>query len=345
MQGITITGGNVVNLSGAVSNAVELTINNCHITGNFGTSGGGIRNTGTIFLNNSTVSNNTGEIGTGGIDNRGSMFINSSTISGNSKTANSPTNSGGGIYGDGTLTITNSTVTNNTSNGSAGAGGVYNEGGTVTLRNTIVAANVNNATKPDIAATGNTGFTSNGFNLIGNRGAIVATGNADQSGDGVIQINPLLGPLQNNGGTTPTHSLGPDSPATDSGNSSGSVNDQRGLGFLRVVDLMVSNAPGGDGADIGAFEVQTEPLLVFATVAGQVVTPAGIVLRNTRVTIIDAQNISQIATTTSFGTFTFSNVRVGETYTITVSSRRYRFAPKIMQINGNLANVNFTGLE
>jgi hypothetical protein len=68
-------------------------------------------------------------------------------------------------------------------------------------------------------------------------------------------VDPMLGPLTDNGGPTPTHALLPGSAAIDRGSAFGSTVDQRGL--KRPVDLgTVSNAEGGDGSDIGAFELQ-----------------------------------------------------------------------------------------
>ena len=67
---------------------------------------------------------------------------------------------------------------------------------------------------------------------------------------GTIQDDPLLGPLQNNGGTTETHALGAGSPALDAGNNDAGFDvDQRGPGFARVFN---------GRADIGAIEMQPE---------------------------------------------------------------------------------------
>ncbi|MBV9211597.1 MAG: carboxypeptidase regulatory-like domain-containing protein, partial [Acidobacteria bacterium] len=64
-------------------------------------------------------------------------------------------------------------------------------------------------------------------------------------------INPQLGSLQNNGGTTATHALLPTSPAIDAGNAFTLTTDQRG--FTRTVDdPTITNI--SDGTDIGAFE-------------------------------------------------------------------------------------------
>ena len=67
------------------------------------------------------------------------------------------------------------------------------------------------------------------------------------SGDGII--DPMLGPLADNGGPTPTRALLPGSPAIDAGSvESDDATDQRGGPYHRIV---------GAASDIGAFEVQT----------------------------------------------------------------------------------------
>lgn len=85
--------------------------------------------------------------------------------------------------------------------------------------------------------------------------------------------------------------------------------------------------------------------LASATISGKVTTPSGANLRNAVVTLIDANNTRQTATTSSFGLYTFTNVSVGGSFTVTAFSKRYRFAPVILQVNGNVSNVDFTGLE
>lgn len=64
-----------------------------------------------------------------------------------------------------------------------------------------------------------------------------------------------LGVLQNNSGPTPTHALGVGSIAIDKGNSFTLTSDQRGE-TRPCDDAAIPNATGGDGADVGAFEVQ-----------------------------------------------------------------------------------------
>jgi hypothetical protein len=76
-----------------------------------------------------------------------------------------------------------------------------------------------------------------------------------------------------------------------------------------------------------------------------VFTPNGQALRNAIVTLTDSQNNWRTATTSSFGTYLFDGIHIGETYVLSVSSKRYRFAPLVMQFTGSQGDVDFVGLE
>ncbi len=80
-------------------------------------------------------------------------------------------------------------------------------------------------------------------------------------------------------------------------------------------------------------------------VSGRVMTPDGRGLRNAVVNITDSQGIPRTATTSSFGYYSFTDVEVGENYIVSVASRRYRFAPQLLQVFDNLTDVNFVGQE
>src|SRR6185295_11440420 len=98
-------------------------------------------------------------------------------------------------------------------------------------------------------------LNSQGYNLIGNTAGTVILGIATGN---LLDIDPLLGPLQNNGGPTDTHALLPGSPALDAGISGGPNTDQRG--FPRPFDIpALPNA--ADGSDIGAYEFNGAPTL------------------------------------------------------------------------------------
>jgi hypothetical protein len=63
---------------------------------------------------------------------------------------------------------------------------------------------------------------------------------------------------------------------------------------------------------------------------------------NARVSITDSNGNERWAMTNPFGYYNFSGIATGETYTVRVFAKRYTFAPRTIQINDNLAHVNFT---
>jgi hypothetical protein len=82
------------------------------------------------------------------------------------------------------------------------------------------------------------------------------------------------------------------------------------------------------------------------TISGRIFASDGVTgLRNASVTIVDDQTGLRTATTSSFGFYSFDNVTAGGTYTIRVISRSFRYQPRIFQPSGDLANVDFVGLE
>ncbi len=174
---------------------------------------------------------------------------------------------GGGIFNSGTVNVSNCTLSKNESIGPAAAttdGGGISNLGRANVKSTIIAKNEINpgGSAPDASGT----FASQGFNLLGERdGSIGFTAITDQTGTIATPLDPKLhtNGLQNHGGPTETIALLIGSPALDKGTSRTLagltlINDQRGAGFARTFDdLAISNATGGDGTDMGAFEVQT----------------------------------------------------------------------------------------
>ncbi|MBH8561146.1 VCBS repeat-containing protein [Nostoc sp. CENA67] len=245
INGLTITngdriGGSPNNGGGITNNNGSVTITNSLISGNKAENGGGIDNYGTMTVLNSTIANNYASFQIGGISNAGNngavLTIINSTISGNQSA---------GRYGGiatvnigTTMNLQNSTIYNNSA--SIGEGGIYSNGTTVYAKNTIIAGNIA-PSNPDFNGT----LTSNGYNLIGNTSGAVITGNTTGN---ITGVSANLGPLQNNGGATPTHALLPGSLAINAGDpafASPPLTDQRGTGFNRVVQGRI---------DIGAFE-------------------------------------------------------------------------------------------
>ena len=175
-----------------------------------------------LVLSNCAVLDSIGFEGDGGagLHNRagGTVVLNNCTFANN----NYDSGTGGAIYNSGTLTVNSCTITANVCRGGRG-GGIYNEG-TLILRNSIVAGNTAD-TGPNIFGK----VQSSSYTLLG--------------GDS------KLGPLQSNGGPTPTFALLAGSPAIDAGQTN-LTTDQRGF-----------SRPFGKAPDIGAFELQTLPVI------------------------------------------------------------------------------------
>ncbi len=106
-----------------------------------------------------------------------------------------------------------------------------------------------------------------------------------------------------------------------------------------------TSSTGGDFAVTGGFWGGAAATATNVTISGRVSTPTGLGLRNAVVSLIDSTGVRRIATTSSFGLYIFEMVPVGQSYTMTVGSKRYRFAPQFVAIQGTLTNINFVGLE
>lgn len=85
-----------------------------------------------------------------------------------------------------------------------------------------------------------------------------------------------------------------------------------------------------------------EPAL---SITGRVTTPSGLGLRNAVVTLTPENGLPVRAFTSSFGIYNFPDIPAGSTLTVSVSSKRYRFASRTFMLNGNLTDFDFTGLE
>jgi hypothetical protein len=208
--------------------------------------GGGLYNGGTLTVSNSTLSDNTAIYNAGGIANYGTLTVSNSTLSGNTA------GTGGGIYNAGTLTVSNSTLSGNY------AKGIVNFHGQLTVSNSTVSNNSNiGIDNSGTLHAWNNIIAGNTFrDLIGNLGSLGhnLVGNS-QGGSGfdptdLLNVDPMLGPLQNNGGPTFTHALLASSPALNAGDPAQvGVADQRGV--VRA-----------GGVNIGAYQASASAFVV-----------------------------------------------------------------------------------
>ena len=220
---LTITGSMIVN-------------NQTGNPGHFGGSGGGIINGGTMTIQDSTISGNTARGGDLQGGDGGGISGNNNTITNSTITGNSALH-GGGLAGGGNIAHT--TFSNNSASQAAGA--IYLTS-TLELGNTILKAGTSGV---NIFNNGGS-FITHGYNVCSDNGSGFLNGPGDQ-----INTDPMLGPLQDNGGPTFTHALLPGSPAIDAGDPNFTpppYYDQRGPVFWRVRNNRI---------DVGSFEVQS----------------------------------------------------------------------------------------
>ncbi|HEY9174097.1 MAG TPA: right-handed parallel beta-helix repeat-containing protein, partial [Verrucomicrobiae bacterium] len=272
IAGLTVTHGNGMNFGGGIANGVanfsgqffngaSLTVSNCCITKNGLSSsgpspgGGGVANSASSSLTiiDSTISNNGGAYWAGGIMNNGLLTLLRTAVVNNEATVT------GGIKNGGTAYATNSTISGNWNKG------IDNTSGTSWLQSCTISSNTGYGVGSwsggichgagSIIAGNQAGDLSGPFDSL-DYNFIQLTNEATITGVTTHNIygqDPLLGPLADNGGPTPTHALLPGSPAIDHGSSDGLSADQRGqprsFGFPAYFDA-------SDGSDIGAYELQ-----------------------------------------------------------------------------------------
>ena len=225
--------------------AENLTMLRSSVVGNGGIDGGGVRILKRGRIMQSTVSGNQSNGSGGGIliSSPGRLVLTDSTVSGNSAAQN-----GGGVFIEGSsasapagAVLRRSTIAGNSA-GVAG-GGVYVESdfrsGKLTVEASIVADNVSPSgadcvsTVPVIAGHGNLIEDASGCPIVA------------RSHSTVLSLDPLLGPLQDNGGSTETQALLPGSPALAQVTSGAFCKspDQRGIARTAPCDLGAFEAP------------------------------------------------------------------------------------------------------
>jgi hypothetical protein len=187
----------------------------------------------------------------GGVSTYGTTVVSNSTFAANSAAslvtgagALYSRSGGGGIYvKTGHLTISSSTIAWNQAIGpdETYGGGLYVHvvvPPPVYIANSIFAYN-SALLGPDLYGK----MTNSVNDLFSHSAGGINFGSFDK-----LDVDPLLGPLTNNGGSTKTFDLLPGSPAQNAGDNSGAPEwDQRGPGFNRIAFGQI---------DMGALEVQ-----------------------------------------------------------------------------------------
>ena len=271
LSGLTIRNGSAP-LGGGIGNSGTLTIIDSTVSGNTAQgscgkyclpAGGGIYNRGRLTVSHSTISGNNGAWGGGGIlvVKSGTLVVNNSTISGNSSRY------GGGMCifpESGTVTVNNSTISGNSSYVGSGA---FIDGGTVTVNNSTISGN--NGRGIDLergtvtlqnTIVANTTSGGDCYGTITSNGYNLSSdGTCNFNGPGDLNnTDPKLGTLGNHGGPTQTIPLLAGSPAIDAGNPGGCTD---GNGHLLKTDQRGYPRPDKEdksGCDMGAYERQED---------------------------------------------------------------------------------------
>lgn len=278
----TTTGGGIYNQGGTVIVNRSVISDNTAVIG-----GGGVYvDGGTVGIGESTVSGNRAKTGAGSYNDGGTLVISASTVVDNSASSqgagvysstsvppgnelpteqstisnstisgNDASDAGGGVYvAEGTTSIENVTITDNSAPRGRGAGvaAIDNADATVTLWFTASIVAGNDTTDFDLINFDPSQciFISQGYNVIGDGNA--ASSGCWQSGQGADRVginNPRLGALADNGGPTQTHALLSRSPAIDlvTQGCPPPNRDQRG-----------APRPQGAACDAGSFELEAE---------------------------------------------------------------------------------------
>ncbi|MFK7803131.1 MAG: choice-of-anchor Q domain-containing protein [Anaerolineae bacterium] len=258
-------------------------------------SGGGIYNggEGQLTVTNSEVSQNTAGTDGGGIIQSinfeippgppPSSVVNT-TISGNEAGLR-----GGGIalFGRGDLDLFSVTITDNTADSneddSGDGGGVHHtpfNDVELSAVNSIIAGNFDNSPTADNFPDCSGNLASKGYNLIEN--VMGCTIEGEITGN-LTGVSPILGPLQDNGGPTNSHSLLEGSPAVDGGNPAGCVDhnaqlliiDQRGFARPAAGSSVCDMGAVESGANDPSEETATPTVTETATTTPIATTPVG----------------------------------------------------------------------
>jgi hypothetical protein len=226
--------------------------------------GGGLYLQGGAYITASTISGNNARLAGGIMSYSGSPGSTTVTIANSTISENSASAYVGGIFSNTSVTLENSTIAYNTAvrgktigNFPAAAGLDLLTGASITvnLQSALIASNTYGSTNLDFSAEtrADEGGTGGSLTITGHNNLIRVIAATTAKPPGTLQSCPLLGPLRNNGGPTATHALMSHSPAIDAGNNSaGFTDDQRGPPYLRT---------SGTAADIGAYEVQQADII------------------------------------------------------------------------------------
>ena len=261
VQGTTVSHNSSVNYAGGLYNAGIAQVTGGVFNANSGFEGGAIYNDsyGSLSITGGTSFSNNTAAGGGAIFNLGMTRATQSLFTGNAAQASGEfIAEGGALYNSGAARLTESTLNSNSSTQQGGA--IENLGnGVLTLVNDTLYGNS--------ASTGS-GVNNQSYGTLTIHNTIIAgtaptcTGCTGVTGKNLIDVEPYLGPLAANGGSTYTMMPLPGGPAVGGGDPNAVVDDTDQRGFSRFsssgsVDI------GAVQSHYSAITYQTQPSNTF----------------------------------------------------------------------------------
>jgi len=193
-------------------------------------------------------------------------------------------------------------------------------------------------TSPNAPATLN--FTDTAGQVLPDSVAFV-TNDYEPTSYGTVQAFPAPAPASFN---TPGSTVGGTGTQTLAGNFGGT--NPNGVWSLYVRDDTSTNEPQAVGSIAGGWGLEfVQTTAANASLSGRVTTADGRAIRNVDVVITGNALEHPIRVTTgSFGWFTFDGLQTGETYVVTVNSRRFTFSTpsRVITLVDNVADFDFT---
>ncbi len=376
IENSTVSGNSTV-YGGGIMNYGSLAMSNVTISGNSSTSGGGgLYNYGTTAtLRNCTIADNTASDG-GGILNYSGR---TTTIANTILTGNTSTN-GAEIYNSGTFNYLGVNVIV----GSVFSANQPPTATTITTDPNLDALQINGGLLPTRAipptsSAYNAGIDSEaldtqpipvsltldarGIGFVRTNGAVdigaferqlyfVTPTILPNGATGQAYNNPLTAADGNSpysfthtSGTLPTGlSLNTDGTWSGLASEAGIFNFTVQVNDASLFTKNNSFAP----AQISQKNFQMQvlaPTAANVSISGRVIVDNGAGLRNAIVTLVKANGETVSARTATFGAYRFDNIEAGQTVIVSVRSKSYQFAPQVVSVSDDLADLNFYTLE
>ena len=129
-------------------------------------------------------------------------------------------------------------------------------------------------------------------------------------------------------------------------NAAGNVSFDQTFPYNSALNTFVSstatNIATGDTSEFSNAKQVLSPTAAQVSVSGRVLNASGRGISSARVFMTDTNGNIRQTRTSSFGYYNFAEIAAGETYILTVSHKRYQFAPQVVFITENMSGINFT---